>query len=391
MGVAERCAAKPSPCGQTFHSFGQECPLNRSPGTLWFTRMPPPRAGGGTFNRLAVSGVWTGPQLHWHINCLELLAVHLALNRLKRRLRGEHVLVRTDSTVTVAYINRQGGLRSCRMSQLARHLLLWSRKHLRSLRAIHIPGLLNQTADELSRAALPGEWRLHPQKVQLILRRFGLAQVDLFASLETSHCQLFYSLTEGTLGTDALAHSWLRSLRKVCISPSEPSRTDTVQGQGGRGADPARGAILAHPDLVPRADAPRDSTSLADSSEEGSTASEMGHPVAPVSRPLETSCLVPGRDAEVLGDLPQEGVYTITLARTLSTCSSNGALLTEKTPGSARSESYCPFCSNGWSEGCLPPSLTPRWLQLLPTTTPWMGSWWGSMTGSSGFLGEREG
>ncbi len=92
-----------------------------------------------------------------------------------------------------------------------------------------------------------------------------------------------------------------------------------MQDQGGRGADPARGAILAHPDLVPRADAPRDSPSLADSSEEGSTASEMGHPVAPASRPLETSCLVPGRDAEVLGDLPQEGVYTITSTRTLST------------------------------------------------------------------------
>ncbi len=105
---------------------------------------------GATFNGHAVSGVWTGPQLHWHINCLELLAVHLALNRLKRRLRGEHVLVRTDNTATVAYINRQGGLRFRRMSQLARHLLLWSRKHLRSLRAIHIPGLLNRTADELS-------------------------------------------------------------------------------------------------------------------------------------------------------------------------------------------------------------------------------------------------
>ncbi len=174
---------------------------------------------GATFNGHAVSGVWTGPQLHWHINCLELLAVHLALNRLKRRLRGEHVLVRTDNTATVAYINRQGGLRSRRMSQLARHLLLWSRKHLRSLRAIHIPGLLNRTADELSRAALPGEWRLHPQTVQLIWRRFGLAQVDLFASLETSHCQLFYSLTDGTLGTDALAHSWPRGLHKYAFPP----------------------------------------------------------------------------------------------------------------------------------------------------------------------------
>ncbi len=117
---------------------------------------------GATFNGLAVSGVRTGPQLHWHINCLELLAVHLALNRLKRRLRGEHVLVHTDSIVTVAYINRQGGLRSRRMSQLARHLLLWSQKHLRLLRATHISGLLNRTANELSRAALPREWRIHP-------------------------------------------------------------------------------------------------------------------------------------------------------------------------------------------------------------------------------------
>ncbi len=106
-----------------------------------------------------------------------------------------------------------------RMSQLARHLLLWSRKHLRSLRAIHIPGVFNRTADELSRAALPGEWRLHPQTVQLIWRHFRLAQVDLFMSLKMSHCQLFYSLTEGTLGTDALAHSWPRVLRKYAFPP----------------------------------------------------------------------------------------------------------------------------------------------------------------------------
>ncbi len=167
---------------------------------------------GATYNGHAVSGVWTGPQLHWHINCLELLAVRLALSRLRGRLQRKDVLVRTDNTATVAYINR-------RMSQLARHLLLWSQKHLRSLRAIHIPGVFNRAADELSRAALPGEWRLHPQAVQLIWGRFGAAQVDLFASPETTHCQEFYSLTEATLGTDALAHSWPRGLRKYAFPP----------------------------------------------------------------------------------------------------------------------------------------------------------------------------
>ncbi len=88
--------------------------------------------------------------------------------RLRGRLQGKDVLVHTDNTATVAYIKWQGCLHSRCMSQLARHLLLWSQKHLRSLRAIHIPGVFNRAADELSRAALPGEWRLHAQAVQLI-------------------------------------------------------------------------------------------------------------------------------------------------------------------------------------------------------------------------------
>ncbi len=65
---------------------------------------------GATYNGHAVSGVWTGPQLHWYINCLELLAVRLALSCLRGCLQRKDVLVRTDNTATVAYINRQGGL-----------------------------------------------------------------------------------------------------------------------------------------------------------------------------------------------------------------------------------------------------------------------------------------
>ncbi len=42
-----------------------------------------------------------------------------------------------------------------------------------------------------SRAALPGEWRPHPQAVQLIWSGFVVAQEDLFASPETAHCQWF--------------------------------------------------------------------------------------------------------------------------------------------------------------------------------------------------------
>ncbi len=86
--------------------------------------------------------------------------------------------------------------------------------------AVHIPGQLNRAADALSRQlTFPGEWRLHPEMIRLIWSRFGEAQVDLFASPESSHCQLYFSLTEGPLGTDALAHSWPRALRKYAFPP----------------------------------------------------------------------------------------------------------------------------------------------------------------------------
>ncbi len=89
-------------------------------------------------------------------------------------------------------------------------------------------------------------------------------------------------------------------LTQICVSPSEPSRTDPVQGQGGRGASPLGGALLAQLDMVSRTDAPRDSPSLANSSEEGSTFSERGHPLAPAPRLVESPRMVLGRDAEVL-------------------------------------------------------------------------------------------
>ncbi len=106
---------------------------------------------------------------------------------------------------------------------------------------------------------------------------------------------------------------------QICVPPSEPNSTDTVQDQGGRGAGLVSGSILAQQDLVPGTHAPRDSPSLADSSEEGSAFSETGHPLAPASRLVETQCVVPGWDAEVLGDLPQEIALTIASARAPST------------------------------------------------------------------------
>ncbi|KAL0160071.1 hypothetical protein M9458_043796, partial [Cirrhinus mrigala] len=66
------------------------------------------RGWGAVCNGQAASGSWTGPRLRWHVNCLELLAVFLALCRFLPMLRHKHMLVHTDNTATVAYINPRG-------------------------------------------------------------------------------------------------------------------------------------------------------------------------------------------------------------------------------------------------------------------------------------------
>ncbi len=96
--------------------------------------------------------------------------------------------------------------------KLACQILLWSQGMLLSLRAAYIPGVHNIGADILSRQGLrPGELRFHPEVVELIWREFGQAQVDLFASWETSHCPLWFSLTHpAPLGLDAMVQMWPR-------------------------------------------------------------------------------------------------------------------------------------------------------------------------------------
>ncbi|KAI2646546.1 Transposon Ty3-G Gag-Pol polyprotein [Labeo rohita] len=114
-------------------------------------------------------GLWSGHQLTWHINCLEMLAVFRALKHFLPDLRDRHVLVRTDNTSVVSYINHQGGLRSRPLYKLAHQILVWSQDKLLSLRAVYVPGHLNVGADILSRQGpRPGEWMLHPEVVKQI-------------------------------------------------------------------------------------------------------------------------------------------------------------------------------------------------------------------------------
>uniref|UniRef100_A0AAV2IU46 ribonuclease H n=1 Tax=Knipowitschia caucasica TaxID=637954 RepID=A0AAV2IU46_KNICA len=163
---------------------------------------------GGVLGQSSVGGCWSDSARH--INLLEMEAVHRVLLHFAPQLQGRHVMVRSDNTTVVSYLNRQGGTRSPALHRMATVTLLWAALHLLSLRARHVPGVRNVGADRMSRGGpLQDEWGLAPRVAAEIWRRFGRPVVDLFASAENAQCPSWFALRaadEPPLGVDALAH-----------------------------------------------------------------------------------------------------------------------------------------------------------------------------------------
>ena len=61
---------------------------------------------GAHWNALTVSGVWTTTEKTLHINALELEAIHRAMLHWLRMLMGLTVLVASDNSTVVSYINK---------------------------------------------------------------------------------------------------------------------------------------------------------------------------------------------------------------------------------------------------------------------------------------------
>ena len=64
---------------------------------------------GAHLNECTVRGTWSLPESKLHINHLELKAVFLALKEFQDLCSNNIVLVATDNTTVVAYINKEGG------------------------------------------------------------------------------------------------------------------------------------------------------------------------------------------------------------------------------------------------------------------------------------------
>ena len=86
---------------------------------------------GAHLNEFTARGSWSLPESKLHINYLELKAVFLALKEFQDLCTGQIVLVATDNTTVVSYINKEGGMRSGPLCALLWRILTWcSRKQV---------------------------------------------------------------------------------------------------------------------------------------------------------------------------------------------------------------------------------------------------------------------
>ena len=67
---------------------------------------------GAHLNKFTARGTWSLPESKLHINYLELKAVFLALKEFQNLCENKIVLVATDNTTVMSYINKEGGMRS---------------------------------------------------------------------------------------------------------------------------------------------------------------------------------------------------------------------------------------------------------------------------------------
>ena len=190
--------------------------------TFSYLRNPHPHFSGGFhdfYRRLypgmgdsQISGTWTHTDRKLHVNCLELKAVVSALQHWAPVLQGHQVMIATDNSTVVSYINKQGGTRSPTLLRLTVELLLWLEAQNIIVRARHIPGCLNVIADHLSRPNQPisTEWSLHAEIVKRIFGLWGTPEVDMFATVSNSHLPRFMSPIQEprAIAVDALSQDW---------------------------------------------------------------------------------------------------------------------------------------------------------------------------------------
>lgn len=195
-------------------------------------------AGWGAYlNGKYLSGRWSQKQRHWHSNLKEMFAVYATVKQQQSHLRHAHILVQSDNRTLVAHIRKEGGTRSIALLELTMRVLEMIERLNITLSAAYLPGRYNGIADRLSRNRPVPEWHLLPQASEAIFQRWGVPDIDLFASQKTAVVSRYVTWDSGdgsAVFYDAFSRPWQFKLAWVFPPPSLMPRVlrhlNTAQG-----------------------------------------------------------------------------------------------------------------------------------------------------------------
>ena len=166
---------------------------------------------------LSFHGRWTENQFQLHINMLEMMAIRLALKQAKTFIHHSCIMISTDNTTVVSYINKQGGTHSPNLCVEVWKILNWCLEQDIVIRVRHIPGKFNILADRLSRLDKPikTEWSLDQTVANSVFQMLNFPNVDLFATRFNHRLPLYIRLQSTS---DRCPVHGLESSSCICFS-----------------------------------------------------------------------------------------------------------------------------------------------------------------------------
>ena len=172
--------------------------------------------GGIIDNTLKTRGQWSADEMKLHINLKELQAAFFMLQSFCQNYHDTHIRLKLDNTTAVACINRMASTKPSLM-KMTKQIWVWAIERQIHLSAEHLPGRYNCIADHESRAFdnLDAEWMLKKTVFEAICDKFGMPDIDMFASRINSQLPGYYAWRPdpGALAIDAFQQHWDKTLR----------------------------------------------------------------------------------------------------------------------------------------------------------------------------------
>lgn len=192
---------------------------------------------GGVMSDISTGGQWDSTEREEHINYLELKAVLLSLQSFCREMSSKHIRIRSDNTVTVVCINKQGSTKVL-LNDMTREIWSFAMERSLWLSAEHVVGRDNIADEESRKNDTDTEWMLKTSIFNKITELFCVPDIDLFATRVNHQVPCYFSWKPDphAVAIDAFNQSWKQNINylfppfSVIGSALQKIEQDTAEG-----------------------------------------------------------------------------------------------------------------------------------------------------------------